>query len=125
MQRAWYSLHMNTAKLKRRIRAMQKNGVTLDKCLAEMPADLSPFFREIATRLWAEVAAEKPRPKTPSYRDAIEFIAVNDEGTNMCDDPAAPDYIGGQPTVVLVAELWGKDVPEVVKAVIAARKKGD
>lgn len=52
-----------------------------------------------------------------SYRDAIHWIAINDEPTQS--DPNAVAYFI---SVLLVADLWKKEEQEVAAAVIRKRK---
>lgn len=54
-----------------------------------------------------------------SYERAIEWIAENDE-TGETDPTVIADLI----SVVLVADLWGKEPLQVARAVINRRNKG-
>lgn len=68
--------------------------------------------------------SRKPRPATvakakrPGYREAVEWIALNDE-TGETDVEAMSGLI----SIAMVADLWGKDSMTVAKAVIAKRKR--
>lgn len=58
--------------------------------------------------------------KRASYREGIDWIALNDEpGT---DDPAV---VADQISVLLLADLFEKEPEEVAHAVIRHRKKGN
>lgn len=58
-----------------------------------------------------------------SYRTAIQWIAANDgDGDPDRLDAAS---IASVTTVLLVADLFGKDEATVAKAVVAARKRND
>lgn len=59
------------------------------------------------------------RHPSPNYANGVVWIAVNDEPT--CRDR---DEIMGQLTVVLLADLFGRDPEIVADDVIAAREAG-
>jgi len=56
-----------------------------------------------------------------SYREAVEWIALNDGA----GDPGAlsPEDVACQLSVMLVADLWRKSTLEVARAVVRWRKK--
>lgn len=56
--------------------------------------------------------------KRASYREAIRWIAANDEDWNDDDIDFAADMI----SVQLVADLWRKDPREVARLVLRERK---
>ncbi len=58
--------------------------------------------------------------KRPSYKRAIEIIALNDE-PGITD----PMDIAGMISVQLVADLWGKDAEDVALAVSKFRIRLD
>lgn len=55
--------------------------------------------------------------KRPAYREAVEWIARNDE----CTETSA-EAVSGLVSVALVADLFGKDQIEVARAVINFRR---
>jgi len=114
---------MDANKIKRNIRVMHRNGMTLDQAIAALPTTVAVQGVETLKRLWAEVEAEAPKRKTPSYREGVEFIAMNDEPTNLCTEEGEPDYIGAMPSVVLLAMLFGKETHAVAMDIAAFRRK--
>lgn len=56
--------------------------------------------------------------RNPSYREAIDYIAYNDEPTEL--DPAA---MLGMPSVQLVAAIFGTPAKVVADDVVRYRKK--
>lgn len=102
---------MDEAKIKRNIRVIRKAGRSLESVLPELPEGARAAF----SRLWAET--EKTR-KTPSYREGIEYVAMNDEPTHR-----EVENVQFMPTIQLMALLFGKTVEEVAVDVIAFRKK--
>lgn len=56
--------------------------------------------------------------KRASYRDAIDFIACNDEPTET-----DPEEVRGLASVLLVASIFGVDTERVAKDVVRYRKK--
>jgi hypothetical protein len=55
--------------------------------------------------------------KRPGYREAVEWIARNDDPGEMSADP-----VSGLISVALVADLFGKEQIEVARAVIRFRR---
>lgn len=102
---------MDEAKIKRNIRIIRKAGRSLAEVLPEIPVAARGEF----SRLWAE--AEKTR-KAPSYREGVEYVAMNDEPTHR-----EVENVQYMPTIQLMALLFGKTVEEVAIDVIAFRKK--
>lgn len=113
------AIRSSADQVKNRLRQVRRNGGTLEDALAKLP----PHTHDMVRALWAEIEAEKPPRKVASYREGIEFIAMNDEPTNLCDDPDAPDYVGAMPTCHLLAVLFGKDVHDVARDVVRFRKR--
>lgn len=56
--------------------------------------------------------------KRAGYRDAIDFIAQNDEAYEL-----DPDNVRGLATVLLVSCIFGKNQDQVVQDVVRLRKK--
>ncbi len=56
--------------------------------------------------------------KYPSYREAIEYVALNDEPTLLEEDD-----INSQPTVHLINVIFGTPLDVVVADVIRYRKR--
>jgi len=56
--------------------------------------------------------------KRASYRNGIDFVAQNDEC--MQTDP---EMMTGQPTVILMSELFGVSVERVIADVLTLREK--
>jgi len=56
-----------------------------------------------------------------SYREAIAWIADNDEAGD--DDATVVDVVRGYTTVVLVADVFDVDADKVAADVVKARKK--
>lgn len=64
--------------------------------------------------------------KRPGYREAVYWIAVNDNpGDPMYQDsaPDGPDEIAGYVSTLLVADLFGADPELVAKDVDRVRRK--
>lgn len=57
------------------------------------------------------------KAKRASYREAVAWIALNDEAGSDMEDI---EYLL---TVALVADLFGKDTATVARAVVAYRKR--
>jgi hypothetical protein len=104
--------------IKRNLRAFRRAGGTLEQALGKVSPEGQPTLRTI----WAELEGERQR-KTPSYREGIEFIAMNDEPTNHTLDPDSGDYVGAMPTVILLGVLFGKEAHAVAEDVVAFRRK--
>lgn len=109
---------MRSAIVTRQIRSLIAQGITLEQALEKV----EPAVHDRMRKAWADVASRKPR-KTPGYREAVAYIAMNDEASNLCNDPESPDYIGAMPTVLLTAMLFGKTEHEVATDVLAYRQK--
>lgn len=58
------------------------------------------------------------RMKRASYRDGIDFIAMNDEPAELEED-----VVAGLATVLLVSELFGVERERVARDVVRYRKK--
>lgn len=56
--------------------------------------------------------------KRASYRDAVDFIACNDEALET-----DPEAMQGVATVVLVASIFGVETDKVAKDVVRLRQK--
>lgn len=97
---------------RKNLRTLHRAGATLEQVLTHFPQVL----HDGVTLLWAEIKNEKPRRKTPSYREAIEFIAMNDEPTIM-----DTDLLVGYPTVHLAAIMFGKNIDDVAADVVMFR----
>lgn len=54
---------------------------------------------------------------TPSYKDAVRWIAIEDEPTDL-DEESVSNGI----TVALVADLFDRSMEQVAKDVVAYRK---
>lgn len=63
------------------------------------------------------MSAQRPRP---SYARAVDWIARNDEDVLM--DESDIEEMSGLISVVLVADLWGKDPGVVARDVIKMRR---
>lgn len=55
----------------------------------------------------------------PSYRRAVEFIALEDSPADRCFE----EQLAGNITVALVADLFGKETLEVARAVVRRRQR--
>lgn len=58
------------------------------------------------------------RMKRASYRDGIDFIAMNDEADELDEE-----VVAGLATVLLVSELFGVERDRVARDVVRYRKK--
>lgn len=56
----------------------------------------------------------------PSYKRAVEFVALNDEPSDYDEDS-----ISGYISTIAVAVAFGKDPMEVAQAVLRVREKED
>ena len=56
--------------------------------------------------------------KRASYRDAIDFIAWNDEALELDEE-----IVSGLATVLLVASIFGVDTTRVARDVVRLRKR--
>ncbi len=56
--------------------------------------------------------------KRASYRDAVDFIAQNDDAEEL-----DPESVTGSLTVVLVASIFGTDAEHVARDVVRLRKQ--
>jgi hypothetical protein len=57
--------------------------------------------------------------KRASYREAVEWIALNDSAGD--DDP--PEILSGLVTVCLIADLFGESTERVARDVIRVRRR--
>lgn len=56
--------------------------------------------------------------KRASYRDGIDFIAMNDEADELDEE-----VVGGLATVLMLSELFGVDRARVARDVVRYRKR--